>query len=143
MNGFTVRDPAFRDRVRESFDSQTFMRTLGVRMTGLEPGRCILEMETRPDLCQQNGFVHAGATTAIADTAAGYAAFSLVPPGANILTVEFKMNLLNPAAGERLTARAEVIKSGRTLMVVRSDVVALKDGGESPVATMLATMMSL
>lgn len=139
----TARDPAFRERGRASFDSQTFMRTLGVRMTELEPGRCVLEMPTRPDLCQQNGFVHAGATTAIADTAAGYAAFSLVPPGANILTVEFKMNLLNPADGEMLVARAEVIKSGRTLMVVRSDVVARRDGRETAVAAMLATMMSL
>jgi uncharacterized protein (TIGR00369 family) len=112
-------------------------------MTELEPGRCVLEMPTRPDLCQQNGFVHAGATTAIADTAAGYAAFSLTEPGANILTVEFKMNLLNPADGEMLVARAEVIKSGRTLMVVRSDVVARRDGRETAVAAMLATMMSL
>lgn len=143
MAGFTIRDPAFRDKVRTSFDSQTFMRTLGVRMKELEPGRCVLEMPTRPDLCQQNGFVHAGATTAIADTAAGYAAFSLTEPGANILTVEFKMNLLNPADGEMLVARAEVIKSGRTLMVVRSDVIARKNGADSPVAAMLATMMSL
>ncbi|CAA7619248.1 PaaI family thioesterase [Magnetospirillum sp. SS-4] len=143
MAGFTARNPAFRETVRASFESQTFMRTLGVRMTGLEPGSCVLEMPSRPDLCQQNGFVHAGATTAIADTAAGYAAFSLVPPGANILTVEFKMNLLNPAEGEVLVARAEVIKSGRTLMVVRSDVTARGKGTETPVAAMLATMMSL
>lgn len=137
------KDSGFRDRVRTSFDRQAFMRTLGVEMTELEPGRCVLEMPVRPDLCQQNGFVHAGATTAIADTAAGYAAHSLMPAEANVLTVEFKMNLLNPAEGEVLVARAEVIKPGRTLMVVRSDVFGRRDGREKQVATMLATMMAL
>ncbi|CAA7612326.1 conserved hypothetical protein [Candidatus Terasakiella magnetica] len=130
-------------RVRDSFDRQAFMTTIGARMTGLEPGHCVLEMASRPDLCQQNGFIHAGATTALADTAAGYAAFSLMPPGTDVLTVEFKMNLLNPAKGERLIARAQVIKPGRTLMVVRSDVVAITGTEEKPVATMLATMMCL
>ncbi|RAU21996.1 thioesterase [Paramagnetospirillum kuznetsovii] len=139
----TPKDPSFRDRVKASFDAQTFMRTLGVRMAALEPGHCVLEMPVRPDLCQQNGFVHAGATTAIADTAAGYAAFSLMPVGANVLTVEFKLNLLNPAEGETLVARAQVIKPGRTLMVVRSDVFGARGGAEKLVATMLATMMSL
>ena len=112
-------------------------------MAELEPGRCVLEMPVRPDLCQQNGFVHAGATTAIADTAAGYAAYSLMPAEANVLTVEFKMNLLNPAEGEALIARAQVIKPGRTLMVVRSDVFGVRAGEEKQVATMLATMMCL
>ena len=141
--GFTPKDADFRERVAASFAAQTFMRTLGVRLAGLEPGSCVLEMTVRPDLCQQNGFVHAGATTAIADTAAGYAAYSLMPAGVNILTVEFKMNLLNPAEGERLVARAQVIKPGRTLMVVRSDVFGVRGGAERPVAAMLATMMSL
>ncbi|TAN79711.1 MAG: PaaI family thioesterase, partial [Magnetospirillum sp.] len=112
-------------------------------LVGLEPGHCVLDMPVRPGLCQQNGFVHAGATTAIADTAAGYAAFSLMTAEADVLTVEFKMNLLNPAEGETLVARAQVIKPGRTLVVVRADVFGVTGGGEKPVATMLATMMSL
>ena len=143
MSGFKPKDAGWRERVEASFASQTFMRTLGVRLAELEPGRCALEMPVRPDLCQQNGFVHAGASTAIADTAAGYAAYSLMPAGVNVLTVEFKMNLLNPAEGDVLVARAQVIKPGRTLVVVRSDVFGIRDGGERHVAAMLATMMSL
>jgi uncharacterized protein (TIGR00369 family) len=139
----TPKNPRFREQVRASFESQTFMTTLGVRMAEIEAGRCVLELPSRPDLCQQNGFIHAGATTALADTAAGYAAYSLIAEGGNILTVEFKMNLLNPAEGEKLVARAEVIKPGRTLLVVRSDVFGIKGGSEKLVATMLATMMCL
>jgi uncharacterized protein (TIGR00369 family) len=138
------RDPRFRQQVRDSFARQTFMTTLGVSMAEIEPGHCVLKLPSRPDLCQQNGYIHAGATTALADTAAGYAAYSLIAEGGNILTVEFKMNLLNPAEGDWLEARAKVIKPGRTLIVVRSDVFGMRPGQEErPVATMLATMMCL
>ncbi|KIL99260.1 Phenylacetic acid degradation protein PaaD thioesterase [Paramagnetospirillum magnetotacticum MS-1] len=143
MAGFAPKDPDYRGKVKASFARQAFLATIGASMTELEPGRCTLEMPTRPDLAQQHGFVHAGATTTLADTAAGYAAFSLMPSGSAVLTTEFKVNLLNPAKGEKLVARAEVLKSGRTLVVVRSDVYGIEDGCETMVATMLATMICL
>ncbi len=143
MADFIPTDPNFRERVAASFDRQAFLATIGARMTVLEPGYCELTMSPRPDLCQQHGHVHAGATTTLADTAAGYAAYSLMPAGSAVLTTEFKVNLLNPARGDVLVARARVIKAGRTLTVVRSDVVGVTGATEKPVATMLATMMCL
>jgi uncharacterized protein (TIGR00369 family) len=143
MTGFKPKDPAFRRKVEASFARQAFLATVGARMTHVEPGRCVIEMPTRADLCQQHGFVHAGATTTLADTAAGYAAFSLMPAGSAILTTEFKVNLLSPAKGDRLVARAEVLKPGRTLVVVRSDVYGVEGDAETLVATMLATMICL
>jgi len=143
MAHFTPKDPDYRAKVEASFARQAFLATIGARMAALEPGRCTLEMPTRPDLAQQHGFVHAGATTTLADTAAGYAAFSLMPAGSAVLTTEFKVNLLSPAKGEKLVARAEVLKPGRTLIVVRSDVFGVEDGKETLAATMLATMICL
>jgi uncharacterized protein (TIGR00369 family) len=143
MSGFTAKDPDFHRRVQGSYDRQTFMHTIGARLVKLEPGVCELEMPTRPDLCQQHGYIHAGVTTTLADTAAGYAAFSLMPAGSSVLTSEFKINLLNPAEGDKLVARAEVEKPGRTLVVVRADVFGVRNGRERKVATMLATMMCL
>jgi uncharacterized protein (TIGR00369 family) len=143
MAGFAPKDSDYRAKVEASFARQAFLATIGARMTALEPGRCTLDMPTRPDLAQQHGFVHAGATTTLADTAAGYAAFSLMPAGSAVLTTEFKVNLLSPAKGEKLVARAEVIKPGRTLIVVRSDVYGVEGGRETLVATMLATMICL
>lgn len=143
MAGFTPKDPDYRAKVEASFARQAFLVTIGARMAELEPGRCTLEMPSRPDLAQQHGFVHAGATTTLADTAAGYAAFSLMPAGSAVLTTEFKVNLLSPAKGEKLVARAEVLKPGRTLIVVRSDVFGIEGGRETLVATMLATMICL
>lgn len=143
MAALIPKDPDYRRKVEASFARQAFLATIGARIAELEPGRCALEMPTRPDLCQQHGFVHAGATTTLADTAAGYAAFSLMPAGSAVLTTEFKVNLLSPARGEKLVARAEVIKPGRTLIVVRSDVFGIEAGQETLVATMLATMICL
>lgn len=143
MSGFKPKDPAFREKVEASFARQAFLATIGARMAHVEPGRCVLEMPTRPDLAQQHGFMHAGATTTLADTAAGYAAFSLMPAGSAVLTTEFKLNLLSPAKGDKLVARAEVLKPGRTLVVVRSDVYGVEGDDETLVATMLATMICL
>ncbi len=143
MTGFTPKDPDYRAKVEASFARQAFLATIGARMTALEPGLCTLDLPTRPDLCQQHGFVHAGATTTLADTAAGYAAFSLMPAGSAVLTSEFKVNLLSPAKGEKLVARAEVIKPGKTLIVVRSDVWGVEGEKETLAATMLATMICL
>ncbi|MGQ9369510.1 PaaI family thioesterase [Azospirillum sp. ST 5-10] len=140
---FEARDPDFAARVRNSFSRQTFLATLGAALTEVAPGRCTIVMPARPDLCQQHGYIHAGVTTTLADTAAGYAAFSLMPADSSVLTVELKINLLAPARGERLEARGVVEKAGRTLTVVRADVTGHGDGGTTPIATLLATMMCL
>ena len=138
-----VLDPAVERRCRESFARQAFVLHLGGAMDELAPGRAVLRLPFRAELAQQHGFFHAGALTTLADTAAGYAAFTLMPEGAAVLTVEFKMNLLRPARGAVALARAEVLKPGRTLMAVRADVFcrAAEAGAEELAATMLATMM--
>ncbi len=143
MNAFKPRDPAWDAKVRDSFARQTVMQTIGARLSALRPGFCEIELPYRGDLCQQHGFLHAGITTTIADSAAGYAAFSLMPPGSAVLTVEFKVNLIAPAAGERFLARGMVVKPGRTLTVVDAEVIAIDKGGEKQVAQLLATMMCL
>jgi uncharacterized protein (TIGR00369 family) len=143
MTRFEPRDPAWEGKVRASFARQSVMQTFGARIAALRPGHCEIEMPYRRDLCQQHGYLHAGITTTIADSAAGYAAFSLMPPGASVLTVEFKVNLMAPAAGEGFRARGQVIKPGRTLMVVEAEVVAEDKGERVPVAQLLATMMCL
>ena len=135
-------DPAAERRCRESFARQAFVLHLGGAMEEIAPGRAVLRLPFRPELAQQHGFFHAGALTTLADTAAGYAAFTLMPEDAAVLTVEFKVNLLRPARGVAAIARAEVLKPGRTLMAVRADVFcAAEDGAEQLAATMLATMM--
>ena len=138
-----VLDPAVERRCRESFARQAFVLHLGGAMDELAPGRAVLRLPFRAELAQQHGFFHAGALSTLADTAAGYAAFTLMPEGAAVLTVEFKMNLLRPARGAVALARAEVLKPGRTLMAVRADVFcrAAEAGAEELAATMLATMM--
>jgi uncharacterized protein (TIGR00369 family) len=136
------RDPEFRERVAESFARQALMRTLGARLAEVAPGEVVIEVEHRPELTQQNGYLHAGVLASIADSACGYAAFTLMPPGSNVLSVEFKLNLLAPAAGPRTVARARVIRAGGTLSVCTADVLSISaDGAETPVAFMLATLI--
>lgn len=129
-------------RVAESFARQEFMATLGARLESVKPGEVEVALDVRPALLQQHGFVHAGVVSAIADTAAGYAALSLQPPGTEVLTAEFKLNLMAPARGTRLVARARVLRAGRTLTVAAADVFALQDGQETCVATLLGTIFS-
>lgn len=135
--------PGFLERVRSSFAAQGLMRHLGAELLLVEPGRCTITMPFRPELAQQDGFFHAGALTSIADSAAGYAAFTLMPADARVLTVELKINLLAPARGERAIARGEVVRAGRTLTVTRAEVVVVRSGEEVAVALMQATMMAL
>lgn len=130
-------------RVRESFARQGFMQKLGVEFRSLGHGACELALVVDESMSQQHGFAHAGVTTTIADNAAGYAAYSIMPENSTVLTTEFKVNLLAPAKGPELIARAEVIKPGRTLVVVRSDVFSRDDRRETHVLTMLATEMCL
>lgn len=137
------QDPDFESRIRASFAKQTVMQTIGAAMTRVEPGAIEIAMPFRPDLTQQDGFLHAGIVATILDSACGYAAFSLMPAEAAVLTVEFKINLLRPAAGERFIARARVLKPGKTLTVVNGEVAAVTGGQEKIVASMMNTVMRL
>lgn len=120
------------------------MNLIGARLGLVEPGIVEIVLPFRQDLTQQNGYLHAGVVTTIADSACGYAAFSLMPAGSAVLSVEFKVNLLRPARGESFVARAEVIKAGRTLLITRADVFAVHEDSERElVATMQGTMMCL
>lgn len=133
-------------RVEESFSRHGMMRTIGARLTRIELGRVEIELPYSEALTQQHGYFHAAATTAIADTAGGYAALTLMDEGDDVLAVEFKVNLLRPAIGARLLASATVLKSGRTLSVCRVDVFAEDEGRESDrrlVATMTQTNMRI
>lgn len=137
-------NPTFSDAVAQSFAKQPIMNLIGARLGLVEPGIVEILLPFRQDLTQQNGYLHAGVVTTIADSACGYAAFSLMPAGSAVLSVEFKVNLLRPALGESFVARAEVIKAGRTLSVTRADVFAVnEDSDRELVATMQGTMMCL
>jgi uncharacterized protein (TIGR00369 family) len=116
------------------------MTTLGATLGSIAPGAVEISLTPNPAITQQHGFVHAGAVSAIADTAAGYAALSLMRVGVGVLTTEFKINLVAPATGERIIARARVVKPGRTLTLVQTDVFAEDQGKEKLVALFTATM---
>jgi len=128
-------------RVRASFAKQRLMATIGALVDDVAPGRVTLRLPFRDDLTQQHGFLHAGTIAALADSACGYAALSMMPPEADVLSVEFKINMLAPATGEAIVARATVIRPGRTIMVCRADVHAIAGGSEKLVAAMQGTMM--
>jgi uncharacterized protein (TIGR00369 family) len=118
------------------------MQTIGAVLVETGAGTATIELPYRTDLTQQHGFIHAGIVTMIVDTACGYAAYSTMPPDAAVLTVEYKVNFISPAIGEKFIARGRVLKPGRTLTVCQGEVHAVKDGQEKLVATMLATMIS-
>jgi uncharacterized protein (TIGR00369 family) len=140
---FTPADAAFEQRVRASFARQRVMNTIGAELTAVSPGEVVIELPFREDLTQQHGYLHAAIVTAIVDSACGYAAYTLMPVDAAVLTVEYKVNFLAPAAGRRFVAYGRVTKPGRTLTVTAGDVVAETEAGPKPVATILATMMTL
>ena len=134
-------DPQFRERVRASFLKQTIMATLGAGLERVDPGEVEIAFAWRADLVQQNGFVHAGVLATVMDSACGYAAFTLMPADAGVLSIEFQTHLLAPAAGERFLARAKVVRAGRTITVVRADAFARSGDAEKLIATMTGTMM--
>jgi uncharacterized protein (TIGR00369 family) len=140
---FQAADSNFEVRVRDSFARQPAMQLIGARVARVEPGYCEIELPYRRDLTQQHGFFHGGFTSAIADTAGGYAAFSLFPAEDSILTAEYKINLLAPASGEALLAIAQVKKSGRTLTICDLEVMAVQDGGQTLCACGLGTFIRL
>jgi uncharacterized protein (TIGR00369 family) len=136
-------NPSFAQDVERSFAQQAIMNLIGAKLSLIEPGVIEITLPYRADLTQQRGFLHAGVVTTIADSACGYAAYSLMPAGSEVLSVEFKVNLLRPAQGESFVARAEVIKAGRTLTVVRADVFGIDGNGKRElVTTMLGTMIA-
>jgi len=143
MPRFEPRDPEFESKVRSSFAKQAAMQTLGAVMGKIEPGQVEIEMPFQAHLTQQHGFIHGGIVTSILDSACGYAAFSLSAPDSAVLTVEYKVNFVAPAKGERLVARGQVLRPGASITVCKGDVVAYDGGEEKLVTTMLMTMMIL
>lgn len=139
---FVARDPEFERRVRESFGRQTLMATLGAVLAKVAPGEVEIELARSEALCQQNGFLHAGALASIADSANGYAAATLVPAGTDVLAVEFKINLLAPATAPRFVAAGRVLRPGRTLTVCLAEVHGVDGAERSLVATMLSTIIA-
>ncbi|MCO5063320.1 MAG: PaaI family thioesterase [Rhizobiaceae bacterium] len=133
----------FEDRVRASFAKQNVMRAIGAELTYVTPGTIEIEMPFSADLTQQHGFLHAGIISTALDSACGYAAFSLMPPSAGVLTIEFKVNLLAPGKGERFLFRGSVTKPGRTIIVADGEAYAMNDGEAKLIATMTGTLMTI
>lgn len=140
---FVASDPNYEARVRRSFAQQGLMKHLGARLTDLRPGEVELRADHRDELTQQHGYFHAGVSGSLADVACGYAAYTLMTADSTVLTVEYKINLMAPADGEELIARAKVVRSGKTLKICTADVFVRKGGAETHCATVLATIMCL
>jgi uncharacterized protein (TIGR00369 family) len=143
MPELQAKNPAYAQRVQASFDRQGVMKLLGARVSRIAPGECEIQLPFRSDLTQQHGYFHGGIIGTIADSAGGYAAFSLMPEDSSVLTVEYKMNLLAPGDGEVLVARGRVLKAGRSLVVTQVDAFAVKGGQETLCATLLQTLMTM
>jgi uncharacterized protein (TIGR00369 family) len=140
---FTPIDPDYEARVRSSFEKQGVMQTIGATLTRVAPGEVVIEFAYDPSLTQQHGYIHAGVVTTVVDSACGYAAYTLMPPGSEVLSIEYKVNFMYPAKGESFKGIGKVLRSGRTITVCSGDVVAVERGKEKVVATMLATMISV
>jgi uncharacterized protein (TIGR00369 family) len=133
----------FEHLVRESFTRQTIMATIGATLESIEKGRAVIALPYAKHICQQHGFLHAGVVTTIVDSACGYAAVTTMPENSSVLTVEFKVNLMAPAKGDRFIAVGRVVKAGRTLTVTQGEVIAFDGEAQSTVAIITATMMRL
>jgi uncharacterized protein (TIGR00369 family) len=140
---FQPSDPTWESRVRASFARQKMMETIGAVLERVAPGEVDIRLPFREAISQHHGFVHAGALTTAVDTACGYAALTLMPPGAGVLSIEFKVNLMSPGKGEAILARGRVVKPGRNVTFCHGEVFALEAGQEKLVATMSATMMTV
>ncbi|OZI74034.1 PaaI family thioesterase [Bordetella genomosp. 12] len=134
---------AQRARVQHSFERQGLMRHLGATLVEVTAGRVVIRMPFKPELTQQHGYFHAGATSAIADTAGGYAGYSLFPEGSSVLTIEFKINLVAPARGDHLEAIGKVLRHGRTLTLCQMEVFGVEDGQRTLVAVGQQTLMCM
>lgn len=133
--------PEFIERIRLNSEQQAFLQLIGARVTKIAAGEVEFSISFREDLTQQHGYVHAGVITTLADVACGYAAYTLMPANSQVLSVEFKVNLLRPAVGDHFVARARVLKNGRMLTVAQADVLAISADGERQIAIMLATII--
>ncbi len=142
-NPLTPSDPDFARRVQQSFAEQAIMQTIGARLAEVDVGRVVIELPYASGLTQQDGFIHAGVSATIMDSACGYAAFTLMPAEARVLTIEFKTNLLAPAAGDRFRAVGQVRKPGRSVTVAEADLFAVSGADEKLVATMTGTLMTM
>jgi uncharacterized protein (TIGR00369 family) len=140
---FEPKTKNYKQKVEDSFKLQKFMEFIGAKLIKVEPGFCEIHLPYSENLTQQNGFFHAGIISTLADNAAGYASFSLMEEDSSVLSVEFKLNLISPGIGELLIARANVLKSGRTLTICRADVFILKDGVEKLCAASQATLIQV
>ena len=140
---FEPPDPGFADRVRASYERQDAMRTIGATLAAVEPGRVVIELPWAKPLTQQHGFLHAGMVAAALDSACGYAAFSLMSADAAVLTIEYKINLMAPAKGERFRMEGLVVTPGRTITVAEGRAFAIDGGREKLIATMSATLMAV
>jgi len=142
MKKYNPLDPNFEFRIKESFSRQTIMNSIGAEIKNVSPGRVEIEMPFNKNYCQQNGFLHAGVITTIVDSACGYAALSLMSADADALTVEFKVNFLAPAAGEKIVAIGEVIRAGNTITIATGEVFAY-DGSDKgkQIALMQVTLI--
>ena len=140
---FHTSNPEYELDVRNSFNKQGIMHHLGATMATIEPGHCIIELPFSDRLTQQDGFFHAGVTSTIADSAGGYAAYSLMPAGTRVLTVEYKINLIAPAAGDHLSAEAWVIKPGKTLTITNIDVTVYSQQKSTQCAIVQQTLICI
>jgi len=140
---FKPKDAGYADRVRDSFARQGAMATLGASLADIAPGRVTIELAWAAGLSQQHGFLHAGMVATALDSACGYAGFTLMPADAGVLTIEFKINLLAPAKGQRFRMVGQVIKPGRTITVTEGRAYAIDDGREKLIATLGATLMTI
>jgi len=143
MSAFQPTDPNFAARVRASFAKQGVMATFGARLSKVEPGEVVIEFPFSLALSQHNGYIHAGVMTTVVDSACGYAAYTLMPADADVLSIEYKVNFMSPAVGESFKGVGKVVKAGRTITVCSGDVIAVANGTEKVVATMLATMIAV
>ena len=143
MSAFTPQDPDYINKVKDSFQRQHAMDTIGTRIHKLQPGLVELAFDYDARLTQQHGFIHAGIVSTVMDSACGYAGFSLMPENTAVLTIEFKVNLLAPAQGESFVAVGKVKKPGRTITVADGELYAIKDGQRKLVATMTGTLMTI
>lgn len=140
---FQPQDPHYEQRVRASFGRQQAMKTIGAFLTEIGPGRAVIELPFSEALTQQHGFLHAGMIATALDSACGYAAFTLMPHGAGILTIEYKINLVAPGQGQLFRMEGTVVKPGRTITVVEGRAFAIDEGRDKLIATMTATEMTI
>lgn len=143
MNKFQPSDPNYESRIRSSFDRQEAMKTIGANLVKILPGEVHIEFSFIESLTQQHGYIHGGIIASVVDTACGYAACTLMSVDSEVLTIEYKVNFMSPAKGDKFKGIGRVLKPGRNITVCSGDVIAIDKGKEKIIATMLATMISV